>query len=430
MDKITLLKQLIEKEENAEQLKALQDELIEAIAEREREKLESEYGEKVAALSEELEKAKHPAKVLEPAADGRIEVGLGDRYKGYQVKHEIAMVKDHEDLPDGVKARFARDERTAEKMTRFFIDLYTNATKMPVGEAREKGMTEGTVGNGGYLTPQEQRTELYAYVRESSIALQDCMHVPMSSDSLLLNSENGKASVAFTDEATDATETTPTISQTTLTAKRLDGYTKVTNELLGDADVNGGIVGMLMSQFVEAVGLKIDSAVFTGTGDPVSGVFLSAGYSETFDTGSTHFSEILESNLRAIIGKIQPERLTNARWYVNHSPKWNYLYGLKDGDDRPLFIPALTESSVERLYGWPVRSGSKMPSTSAAETGWIVFGDLKGFVIGDRLTNISLFVDPYSLSRSYQTQFLLFTRWAFAHLLSNNYGRIVTGASS
>ena len=50
-------------------------------------------------------------------------------------------------------------------------------------------------------------------------------------------------------------------------------------------------------------------------------------------------------------------------------------------------------------------------------------------IIGDRLTNIRLFVDPYSNSLNYQTIFLLFTRWWFADVLPDYRGRIVTAAS-
>jgi len=50
-------------------------------------------------------------------------------------------------------------------------------------------------------------------------------------------------------------------------------------------------------------------------------------------------------------------------------------------------------------------------------------------MIGDRLTTVRLFADPYSLSRSYQTQFLFFTRWGYAQALPNNLVRIVTAAS-
>jgi len=69
------------------------------------------------------------------------------------------------------------------------------------------------------------------------------------------------------------------------------------------------------------------------------------------------------------------------------------------------------------------------PSVSAAGKGFIVFGDFRGFWIGERLANVGLFVDPYSKSTKYQTMFLMFTRWAFAHALPGNYGRIVTAAT-
>jgi HK97 family phage major capsid protein len=80
------------------------------------------------------------------------------------------------------------------------------------------------------------------------------------------------------------------------------------------------------------------------------------------------------------------------------------------------------------LYGYPVRMPEMAPAVSGAGKGFIVFGDLRGFIIGERLTNISLFVDPYSKSTSYQTLFLLFTRWAYAHALPQYYGRIATHA--
>jgi HK97 family phage major capsid protein len=184
-----------------------------------------------------------------------------------------------------------------------------------------------------------------------------------------------------------------------------------------------------MSQFVEAIGQKLDSAAFIGTGDPVSGVFLSTGYSEVFSSGSTNFSALLEVNLRNVIGKIPTSRLGGAKWYGHRTPVWTYLYGLKDGDSRPLFIPSMTEGVPHRLYGYPLEMPEQSKSTSAVATGMLVFGNLKGFWIGERLGRISLFVNPYSLSTKYQTIFLMFTRWGFAHALPNQYARIVTAAS-
>jgi len=130
-----------------------------------------------------------------------------------------------------------------------------------------------------------------------------------------------------------------------------------------------------------------------------------------------------------LIGKIPPERLDGAKWYMNNAVLWNYFYGLKDGDDRPLFIPSMSQGVPHTLFGYPVKQSSQATATSAAGATMAAFGNLKGFVVGDRLTNIKLFIDPYTLGKSYQTNFYFFTRWAFAHALPGYYGRIVTAAS-
>ena len=259
----------------------------------------------------------------------------------------------------------------------------------------------------------------------------DCAHIPMNSDSVTMSRENAKVSVAYTDEASDATETTPSLAPITLTANRLDAYTDVTNELINDNQTPGGIAGLLAGQFIEAIGQKIDSTVFLGTGSPVSGVFLSTGYSEVFSTGSSHFSELLESNIRNVVSKLQPNRRGNAKWYMSASVLWQYFYGLQNTNGDPMFLETHGGANAPYMfYGKPVREGndSIMPSSSAASTGMAVFGDLAGFLIGDRLTNVVLMEDPYSLSTSYQTRFLMFTRWAFAHALNQYYARIVTAA--
>jgi len=438
MDKIELLKALIAKETDEKELEKLNDQLIEAIREQEREKVKKELEEKLAQEKAKLEAEKKELEIKSKQANadhsfaaGRIVVGPGE-YKGYSLRAVMDSARrkmaESPYLKKLVPKIDSRGE-AFERVAKMFVDIYDNAIKSPAGLVAKAPMAEGTGSLGGYLVPTEERMELLSYIREVSLAMQYCTHVPMSTDSMTLPRELTKVNVAFTSEASQATESDPTFDQVTLTATRLDAYTIASNELIQDTQIPGGIVGVLMSQFIEAIGQKIDSAVFIGTGTPVSGVFLNAGVSQVFNTGSTAFSALTEADLRAIIGKIPASRLGNARWYVHRSPLWTYVYGLKDSQNRPLFIPSMTEGAPHMLYGYPVEQPEQAPSTSAAGTGFIVFGDLRGFYIGDRLTNISLFVDPYSKSTYYQTLFLMFTRWGFAHALPGYYGRIVTAAS-
>jgi len=443
-----LLKRLIEKEEDEEQLKELSeqyDEVVQAIAV-EKYKQEQEKATAEAKQKEEDEAAK---KALEDAQKGlkipdtKIEVGTPGLYKArfgteFRLKKELEIVQGNEsvggkylfDKYPAIKQRMADRPEKTEKVLKLFADIIDDSFNNPVRS--KAALQEGTDSEGGYLVPTEERSELISYLREPSIALREGTHIKMTSSSMTLPRELTKVSVAFTAEESDATETEPTFDQVTLTAKRMDAFGITSKELIEDAFVEGGIAGLLLDQFVEAVGLKVDSAAFQGTGDPVSGLFEGvAGYSEVFDSGSTAFSELLESNVRNIVGSLPEHYInTNGKFYMHYTPKWQYVKGLKDDNGNYLFYDSRSgQRDQERLWGYPLVSGSQMPSSSAADTAFIVFGNMRGFWIGDRLTNISLFMDPYTGAKAYQMYFYMFTRWGFAVAQPNYFGTINTAAS-
>jgi HK97 family phage major capsid protein/HK97 family phage prohead protease len=432
MDKIAILKELISKETDEAKIKQFQDEIEKEIAEISKAKAEAEYKAKLEERELEIAKLKSDFGI-----PGKISaVGVGDRYKGFQVKKEIEGFKNipknfriyapnlTEDAAKAMKDSLS-DEGKAETMVKFWIDKLEQAHSNPMSQL--KAMNEGTTTAGGFLTPDILRPELASYIREQSLAMRYARMIPMTSDVNYINRENAKVTVALTSEATDATEATPSFTQATLTAKKIAAYTEVSTELLQDSITP--IAAMLLSQFVEAVGLYCDSTVFLGPGNPMSGVMKSAGYSQVFGTGSSNFSELLESDLRAIIAKVAVTEVTDAcKWFCSHAVKWNFLYGLKDSQNRPLFIDSPSAGGNGRLHGFETLTGSQMPSTSAASTGFIYFGDLAGVVIGERLTNIELIANPYAKMIAGITQYVLFTRWAFVNLLPNKGGRIVTAA--
>ena len=438
MNKIAMLKALIAKAESDEERVKYETELEAAIKEQAKAEVKAELEAEMKAQAEKEAKEAEEQAAAELKAKGEkaevkahtIEVGTPDRYKGFRFKYEIDVALNK--VNPAVKQRMLERPEMAERVVKHFVDLFENAQRAPF-ERVKTAINEGTTTEGGYLTPTEERAEILAYIRDTSKTMGDCQHVAMTSDSMTVPAENAKVSVVFTAEASAATEADPTFAQATLTAKRLDGYSVSSNELL--ADETGGIVGTLLSQFVEAVGQKIDSAVFKGAGTLVdgSGLFLAAGYSEVFNAGSTNFSELLESNIRNLISKIPSQYINSmggqGKWYVHRTPLWQYFYGLKDGESRPIFIPSYNQTAPHQILGYPVVIAEEAIGTSAVSTAMALFGNLRGFIIGDRLTRINLFVDPYSKSTAYQTMFLMFTRWAFSNALPNYTGRIATPAS-
>ena len=447
MDKLTLLRALLEKETDAAKRKALEDEILQAI--RDEAKAEAKKDAEAAvkkeldATSAELAKMRSQfgGMAAEVASDGRtagsgIEVGTPGLYKGFKLKGEITnLSRQRADDPHArQRAIWLANPAEAERFVKAFIDMFDRSIKNPraLDAIFKAGMNEGTTTAGGFLVPDEFSDEWSFYVRDESVALQFARIVPMTSDVEYVNKENATVNsaggVIITAEATAATEVNPTVAQTTLTAKRLDGYVRVSNEALADARVRGGLVNQLLDQFAEATGQVIDSAVFIGAGEPMSGVFKSAGYSQQFSAGSTNFSELLVADVLGIIGKTLFAG-PNARWFIHQTVLYNYFYNLQDTTNRPIFIPSMATGPTGQIMGWPVTMVKKAPSTTAVSTGMAVFGDLRGVLIGERSRAMQFFVDPYTRGLSHETIFAMFNRYAFAQHLPNMYGRINTPAS-
>lgn len=439
MDKIKMLRMLIEKESDETKRAELEDELVKAIEERAAEKVRAEMEEQARKDKEKAQEdeMRQAAKTAEGSRVPSIEIPSqpASRYKSpagieRNLKAELGVALSDNRVKDSIKETIKRNPKMAESIFKGFGDAvygsyHNSKSRIPV---MQKDLTEATEGE---LTPTEQRMEILSYIRENSMALQYATVVPMISDVQTVPRETASVSVKWEAEADAIAESTPTFDQVTLTAKRLTGYTQASREVLDDAGAD--LVGVLLSQFTEAAGQKIDDQVFsvTTTGSAAfSGVFSAqAGYSEVFSSGSTAFSELLASNMRGVIGKIPSSRLRNARWFMHRTVAWDYVMGLTDSDGRPLFMLNQVDGPSERILGYPYTLVEEAPSTSAAATGFILFGDLRGFYIGERLGTMEIMTDPYSAMSSGLVNFYFFNRWAFAHGLPKMYARIVTAAS-
>ncbi len=430
-ERVTLLKSLIEKEDDEAKAKSYSEQYDETLREIMKEEAKAEVAEETKKLQEKVASMEsEQAKIFE-GENLKIGAGKTELYKGFNLNREVEYAGMRAgQYADVINKRFAANPDRAMGLAKMFIDKFVDAQEM--SPLKVKALQEGTDSEGGYVTPTEQRFELVAYVREASKALQYGRHFSMTSDVMTVPAENAKVSVGVTAEESDATETTPSFSEITLTAKRYDGYGTTSNELLEDAAINGGIVGMLLDQFIEATGLALDSVAFTAPGNPASGILVSAGASVVFDSGSTAFSEILEADLREALRKVKPEYRAGGVWLWNDELTWDYIYGMKDSDGNYLFTDSRAGGAApEKLWGYPILPSSKMNAVSDSGAGkyFGVFGNLRGLFIGDRITNFQIMLDPYTNMISHQTRYYSFTRWAVAVGLPNYFCSIKTAAS-
>jgi len=134
-----------------------------------------------------------------------------------------------------------------------------------------------------------------------------------------------------------------------------------------------------------------------------------------------------------VVGTLPTARLPKARWVANRAPLWTYIYLIKDDASRPVFINNIDSAAVDgpagKILGFPTTQIEYGPTATAVSTAITVFGDFSGVKIGHRLDSIDLMIDPYTSGKSHQTEIYLFTRWAFALALPNNFVRLVTAAA-
>jgi HK97 family phage major capsid protein len=419
MTKLDMLKSLVEKATDKAELDKLNAEIVAVIREEEAEKLAK--AAEVKAF--EAERAAALAKTAGPVKGSGIEVGTPGLYKGRKMKMEMEALGE-------INPRW-KDEKKAELITKHWLDAMESAS-MRAGVI-SKATVIGEDNTGAYLRAPEYSSEYLKYATEYSRALQICRVVPMNKDIQYIATELAKCSVALTAEGTDATATSATFAQTTLTAKRFDAYTAVSNELLDD--INTPILPILIQQLTEAVGQKVDSAVFNGTGSPMSSVFsAAAGYSVVLGVGSSTFASVTAySSFLDVIAKLASARQVKARWVAHRTPLWGNIYGVKDSAGSLMFQRETYLAGVGgpagKIFGFPVTQLEAGNSTTAVSTAIAVFGDFDGVVIGNRQGAVDLFMDPYTQGKSNQTNIYMFTRWGFALALANNFVRLVTAGS-
>jgi HK97 family phage major capsid protein len=434
MDNIEMLQKLIDKSDDEQEIKELKRQQLEAIAERERaaarEEAQKELEEKFSqeredleqknkSLEERMEELKRGLKIGEFPEDAKVEVGEPAEYRGYNLKRAKEAFVD-------IQRKRGNHEGVERTQNDKFDHLMKTFTDLVANSHQKADMVGGTDTLGGYLVPDDDRTELLAYARLNSVALRDARTIQMGSDVMTMPREDAKVNLTFQGETDAISETSATFDQVTLTAGDLDGYADVSIHLEQDTQTPGGIVGVLLDQFTEAYGQKIDSAVFQGTGDPVSGLLYldaSAGTvaGHSLDLGGTDPSAMSVGSLLTVVGKIPRPRRAGAKWYASRVGVWQYLMNIQD-DSKTVFAAMPQQAPQMRAVGYPIEEVEEAPDPATGNDNIVAaFANLNGFLIGDRLTNLTLFRDPYSQRVNKLIRYSFLTRVAFSPALPNNF---------
>jgi HK97 family phage major capsid protein len=192
-------------------------------------------------------------------------------------------------------------------------------------EARAQGSAASTTGSA--FVPDILSNQVLRLVNEDSVFASNATPVNMPSDVVLVPKRTGGATAYWVNENTAITDSDPTHSQITLTAKKVTAATRVSSELFEDSVV--GIADMLATELAFTLTQAVETVAFNGNSanaPSVAGILTangilknsSADYAASLVTaaGDT-FDEITKANLVTMLGLMPSHSRQGAAWIVS-----------------------------------------------------------------------------------------------------------------
>jgi HK97 family phage major capsid protein/HK97 family phage prohead protease len=267
-----------------------------------------------------------------------------------------------------------------------------------------KALTVANDASAGYLAPESFGNEILKAIVQFSPIRQYAKVVTIGASSVKYPRRTASTAAVWVDEDDDRTASTPAYEQVAITPHELATYVDVSNALLEDNAYN--LEGELSSDFGESFGKAEGSAFVNGTGDGDSKPkgFMAATGITTITTGAaagfpaSNPADVLIGMFHSLPGV----HAQNGVWLMNRNTlgtvrKW------KDGQGRYLVIDPISAGAPTTLLGRPIVEAVDMADI-AADAFPIVFGDLQGYRIVDRIS-LSVLRDPFTLATKGQVRF-------------------------
>lgn len=212
----------------------------------------------------------------------------------------------------------------------FFQDVWHNAKPTPERMARldtiRNYASEKVPSEGGFLVPEEFRSEIMRVALESSIVRPRARVIPMSTHKMSFPMVDTTSNVShvfggivmyWTEEGAELTESAPKFARVTLEPMKLTGLTHVTNELVADW---GGFGTFLDEIFPEAYAHYEDLAFLggTGVGEPLGMLNTANGaiIEVAKETGQSAATIVWENVIR-MYARMLPASLGRAVWIAS-----------------------------------------------------------------------------------------------------------------
>ena len=278
------------------------------------------------------------------------------------------------------------------------------------GEARiedveRKALVVADDAQAGYLAPESFASELIKLLKEFSPIRQYARVTSIGAKSVKYPRRVGSPTAYWVDETGDRTASEPSYEQIGIMPHELATYTDVSNQLLEDNAFN--LEGELSTEFAEAFATTEALAFLKGSGNAnnqPTGLLTNANIAEMTTGVADNFPAANPADvIITMFHKLPTAHAQRGVWMMNRNTlatirKW------KDADGNYLVVNPFSAGMATTMLGRPIVECLDMDDIAADATP-IVFGDLQGYRIVDRIA-LSVLRDPYSLATKGQVRFL------------------------
>jgi HK97 family phage major capsid protein len=269
-------------------------------------------------------------------------------------------------------------------------------------------LAERVPSEGGFLVPENLRSEILMVALETAVVRPRATIVPMDSlrvpmpaidDTSHASNVYGGVTGYWTEEGASITDSAPSFSRVVLEAKKLTAFAKIPNELLQDAVTP--LDAWFNRFFPTALAWFEDVAFISGSGVGQPQGLLNAPAAVRVPVG-TQFT-IAFADIAKAYSRIWPASLNRAVWLCSPDVLYQLLLLALTSNSAtvapPLWLEQMSATDTPgggsgdgysyRLMGRPLFVTEKMPSSMSGNTttpGALTLVDLDYYLIGDRQT--------------------------------------------
>lgn len=292
----------------------------------------------------------------------------------------------------------------------------------------DPAMAEGTDADGGHLVPDEYQAVLLRIIEQFGVIRGEANVVPMPRLTMEWPVYNGTwtdgttpwdtrgrgaSPVYWIAENTDIPQRWPNFTNVTMTAKKLAALVPTSGELLQDSVIPiASLIAVLCGEFMAKEEDRTGFVGDTNLGDEYDGALTAAGNEVVMPTGSVSFLDVTAEDLLDM-QLATPKGVMDGAIYYMHRSVFAVLRKLKSTTGIPIYNPP-DANAPATIWGYPYKLVESMPAIteSAADTRFVLFGNMSNFMMGDRMNLSAASTDIVGFA-AYQTHFRFIERIAF-----------------